>query len=76
MPVTAVADTFDRTAGSTGALVQAVLDGVPGKRFADQLLGGGVDLASPQRPIGRREHLDHGLLNSTGPTRNLALYLD
>jgi hypothetical protein len=47
MSVAAVADTFDRAVGSAGVLVQAVLDGVPAKRFSGQLLSRGVDLTGP-----------------------------
>ncbi len=40
----AVADPFDRALGPAGVLVQAVLDGIPGKRRSGQLLGSRMDL--------------------------------
>ena len=75
MPVAAVADSFVRAARSAGVVVQAVLDGVPGKRRAGEFLGGRMDLAGPKRPIRGREYPDHCLLNSAGPAPDFALKL-
>ncbi len=76
MPVAAVADPFDRAAGSAGVLMQAVFDGVPGERRSDLFLSGLVDFACSQRPLSRRKHADHCFLNSAGSPSELALRLD
>jgi len=55
--------------------VQAVLNGVPGKRRFGQFFGGSVDLAGPQRPVGCHERSDHGVLNSARSAPDLALRL-
>jgi len=52
MPIAAVANSLDRAIKSACVLVQAVLNGVPGKRRFGRFLGGSVDLAGPQRPVG------------------------
>ena len=40
-----MADAFNRAFGLAGVLVEAVLDGVPGKRRLGEFLGGLVDFA-------------------------------
>jgi hypothetical protein len=73
MPVEAVADTHDWAAGSARVPVKAVLHGVPGEGRRGQIFGGCVNLARPQRAIGAPKYFDHGILNSAGATRDLAL---
>jgi hypothetical protein len=68
-----VAKTLDWTADSARVLVKAVLDGVPGKLRRGRFLGGRVNLAGPERPVGIGERLNHGLLNSACAWRDLAL---
>ena len=70
-----MADALDGAGGSAGVLVQAVLGRVPGKRLSGELLGGGVDLAGPQRPVDGGKYPNHCLLNSAGPASDLALEL-
>jgi hypothetical protein len=70
-----VGDPADRAIGPAGILVQAILDGVPGEGHFGKFLGGLVDLAGPQWPLGSREYSNHRLLNGAGPSPDLALRL-
>jgi hypothetical protein len=70
-----VAKTFDWTADSARVLVEAVLDGVPGKLPGGEFLGGRVNLARSERPVGIGERPNHGFLNRAGASRDLTLQL-
>jgi hypothetical protein len=65
MPILALANPHDLAIWSAGVLVKAVLDGVPRKSLFDHLLGFRVNLASTQRLVCSKQHLDHRLLNRT-----------
>jgi hypothetical protein len=66
MSIQPVPDALDRTVGSAGVLVQAVLDGVPREPYPGEALSGRVNLTRPERPLSTRERLDHCFMNSAG----------